>query len=254
MPLLVNSSVGSLAGTSEDEGTIVCPRAAKNSRKRLRMSAVFMGRVVRETRRLIKSLHFTALRLSTGGPGRLIVRRRPQQLEDRGQREAPSWQEADLPRLLAIVRRGFAELAPPERDERGGIVDLPSGQRFGRRLSGHALGLDLMRDRTLAVRAALLVHDGLGEACVAEVTLLFERVQHRIDFFGADGHRSTGGEELAAQLRARIFAARQIADGARLQRLRGPGCPVRVVGHVTAGRGESRRRAGVCCWCYSSMN
>src|SRR5579871_3249829 len=33
MPALVNSSVGSLPGTSEEDGTIVWPRSAKNCRK-----------------------------------------------------------------------------------------------------------------------------------------------------------------------------------------------------------------------------
>src|SRR4249919_2515593 len=40
MPALVNSSVGSLPGTSGLEGTMVWPRAAKKSRKSLRISAL----------------------------------------------------------------------------------------------------------------------------------------------------------------------------------------------------------------------
>src|SRR5690606_18401865 len=44
MPELVNSRVGSLAGTSGAEGTTAWPRAAKNSRKSLRISeVVFIG-------------------------------------------------------------------------------------------------------------------------------------------------------------------------------------------------------------------
>ena len=43
MPELVNSSVGSLAGTSELEGTIVWPLARKNSRNAERISEVFMA-------------------------------------------------------------------------------------------------------------------------------------------------------------------------------------------------------------------
>src|SRR5450755_3151140 len=42
MPLLVKSSVGSLAGTSGADGTMVCPFEAKYSRNLLRMSAAFM--------------------------------------------------------------------------------------------------------------------------------------------------------------------------------------------------------------------
>src|SRR5690348_3958504 len=38
MPALVNSSVGSPCGTSEEEGTILWPRAWKYSRKRRRIS------------------------------------------------------------------------------------------------------------------------------------------------------------------------------------------------------------------------
>src|SRR3546814_7971731 len=40
MPELVNSRVGSLAGTSDAEGTTAWPRAAKNSRKSLRIPEV----------------------------------------------------------------------------------------------------------------------------------------------------------------------------------------------------------------------
>ena len=43
MPELVNSSVGSSAGTSDDDGTIVCPRSAKKCRNLVRMSAAFMA-------------------------------------------------------------------------------------------------------------------------------------------------------------------------------------------------------------------
>src|SRR3546814_13841963 len=44
MPELVNSKVGSLPGTSDAEGTIAWPRAAKKARKSLRITAVvFMG-------------------------------------------------------------------------------------------------------------------------------------------------------------------------------------------------------------------
>src|SRR5690606_19156759 len=44
MPELVNSRVGSLAGTNGAEGTTAWPRAAKNSRKSLRISeVVFIG-------------------------------------------------------------------------------------------------------------------------------------------------------------------------------------------------------------------
>src|SRR3546814_961624 len=39
MPELVNSKVGSLPGTSDAEGTIAWPRAAKKARKSLRISA-----------------------------------------------------------------------------------------------------------------------------------------------------------------------------------------------------------------------
>src|SRR5438874_615465 len=38
MPALVKMSVGSLLGTSDDEGTIVCPLSAKNCRYRERTS------------------------------------------------------------------------------------------------------------------------------------------------------------------------------------------------------------------------
>src|SRR3546814_6499319 len=40
MPELVNSRVGSLPGTSGADGTVVWPRAEKNSRKSRRMSEV----------------------------------------------------------------------------------------------------------------------------------------------------------------------------------------------------------------------
>src|SRR3546814_10712230 len=43
MPALVNSSVGSLPGTSGDEGTIVCPLLWKNSRNLVRKSLLVMG-------------------------------------------------------------------------------------------------------------------------------------------------------------------------------------------------------------------
>ena len=43
MPELVNISVGSLPGTSEDDGTTVWPLLAKKSRKVLRMSATDMA-------------------------------------------------------------------------------------------------------------------------------------------------------------------------------------------------------------------
>src|SRR5262249_31570414 len=43
MPELTNSSVGSFAGTSELDGTIVCPFDRKNSRKLVRMSLDFIG-------------------------------------------------------------------------------------------------------------------------------------------------------------------------------------------------------------------
>ncbi len=42
MPELVNIRVGSLPGTSGADGTTVWPRSRKNSRKRARMSAVFI--------------------------------------------------------------------------------------------------------------------------------------------------------------------------------------------------------------------
>jgi hypothetical protein len=50
MPEFTNSSVGSLAGTSDDEGTIVCPRSAKNCRNLVRISAAFMAIRVRSCR------------------------------------------------------------------------------------------------------------------------------------------------------------------------------------------------------------
>ena len=43
MPELVNSSVGSLPGTSGAEGTMVWPLPWKNSRKSLRIRAVLNG-------------------------------------------------------------------------------------------------------------------------------------------------------------------------------------------------------------------
>jgi len=42
MPALVNSSVGSSCGTSEDEGTIWWPFDSKNLRNFSRISAAFM--------------------------------------------------------------------------------------------------------------------------------------------------------------------------------------------------------------------
>ena len=43
MPELTNSSVGSLAGTSDEDGTIVWPRSAKYWRNLLRISEAFIS-------------------------------------------------------------------------------------------------------------------------------------------------------------------------------------------------------------------
>src|SRR5271166_6625297 len=60
MPAFVNSSVGSLAGTSELDGTIACPFLRKNSRKLARISELviilnlasrFIGSPARKPRR-----------------------------------------------------------------------------------------------------------------------------------------------------------------------------------------------------------
>ena len=47
MPALVNSSVGSLPGTSELDGTTVWPFLRKNSRKLARISALVIESLVR---------------------------------------------------------------------------------------------------------------------------------------------------------------------------------------------------------------
>src|SRR5450432_2875619 len=108
MPLLVNSSVGSLAGTSDADGTMVCPFDSKYWRNLLRMSAAFMrfGTGAGWTPRSDKtgdglSIQYVSTR--TGGTPARSFRRGSQQLEDGGQRKSARLQIPDLARFFAIV-------------------------------------------------------------------------------------------------------------------------------------------------------
>src|SRR5579863_8740939 len=82
MPALVNSRVGSLRGTSGEDGTMVWPRSAKNSRNPERTSErLFMGSFVTALKNLVTHGFLLASRSKNRGR-----KREPEPLKTKGAR------------------------------------------------------------------------------------------------------------------------------------------------------------------------
>src|SRR5690606_43778 len=157
IPELVNSRVGSLAGTSDAEGTTAWPRAAKNSRKSLRIPEVVFIR-----KRLSDLVGIETYRR----PDTVPVEAPAQQeigclAPDRKQFELRS--EAAAGELAGpsrpVVLAGFSQCSEGCRD--GGLVDAMAGQ-FGpdpqRALASHGARAGQAAGEAHVVLPARLCH------------------------------------------------------------------------------------------------
>src|SRR5512132_4019695 len=145
MPALVKSSVGSCAGSSDEEGTRRCPRSSKNFRNSSRTSVDF----------IVVMRAFHDLRNSSGG-------------------ETPPHERAPDP-LPPPLPRGSGARRPELRKRafEGLFFPRRAGLRERRRdrLGGEAPGGQLPLDPGATVAPALGADHGFGGAEVVEETL-----------------------------------------------------------------------------------
>src|SRR5450631_1535007 len=222
MPLLVKSSVGSLAGTSGADGTMVCPLAAKYSRNLLRMSAAFMRArsSVRSCasrsgnqRKLLTVFEFNMLAHESGPQ---TIRRSAQQLEYRGYRKAACLQVTYLPRLLAIVDGRLAEATLPQSNECRVVVEFCFAQGLVDVVRRDPFCLQSSGNTATTEATGFLADDRAGEALVGKQTLRAKIVQRDTDFC----HVAARADKTRFQFSARVFTPREQPDRLRPERAR----------------------------------
>src|SRR5262249_9995349 len=218
MPLLVNSRVGSLPGTSEAEGTIVCPRAAKKSRNSRRIAETFMGRrgpAAASGTPSIQNRHAsTGVVPAASGSCVRLGARAAEKAQDRRQGEAARLKETHLARFLALVLGSFSESSLPQRSQRRVVVDAASGQRCLDVVARDAPRLQLAGDAPAAVTSRFLPGERAGVARIGKVAARGQLVERGAHLGAFPAFR----DELLLQLRARILAAREQPDGLSEQR------------------------------------